>query len=389
MAVIPPDAGIRMRTQADPGQLQPLAPIRGVPAGLPEFQLGQAFTARIQELLPDNTYKALVAGKQLTLALPEGANPGDVLELEVVDRTGHTIIAKRAEGEPVPAQTDNRAYPYARISDAGRLIGNLLPPEGESPQPIPLNRGQPVASQPPATGADLAPALQKAVSQSGLFYEAHQAQWVAGERPLNALRAEPQGLLPPQTVPGRPDQPMLHPDRSSSLQGNIARGTENLAARNEPQTVTRQESNLRPGEATVQRSEAQTQSGTGASVPEAIRNIVQQQLDAAATQRMAWHGEVWPGQKLDWAIQRDVVDERDAATPGAAEAPRWSTSLRLTMPMLGTVDATLQLAGSGLRIRLAADSTAAPSLREQAANLLQALTSAGLSVQALDIRNEE
>ena len=77
MAVIPTDAGVRMRTQSDPGQLQALAPIRGVPAGLPEFQPGQTFSARIQELLPDNTYKALVAGRQLTLQLPEGASPGD------------------------------------------------------------------------------------------------------------------------------------------------------------------------------------------------------------------------------------------------------------------------------------------------------------------------
>lgn len=387
MAVIPPDAGIRMRTQADPGQLQPLAPIRGVPAGLPEFQLGQAFTARIQELLPDNTYKALVAGKQLTLALPEGANPGDILELEVVDRTGHTVIAKRAEGEPAPAQADGRAYPYARISDAGRLIGNLLPPEGEAAQPIPLNRGQPVAPQPPATGAELAPALQKAVSQSGLFYEAHQAQWVAGERPLNALRAEPQGLLPPQTAPGRPDQPAVPPDRNSPPAENMARGAESLPKGSEAQTVARQDLGARAGEAAVQRSDGQAQSGT--AIPEAIRNIVQQQLDAAATQRMAWHGEIWPGQDLDWAIQRDAVEERDAGNPDASNAPRWSTSLRLTMPILGTVDATLQLAGNGVRIRLAADSAAAPSLREQAPGLMQALAAAGLNVQTLDIRNEE
>lgn len=63
--------------------------------------------------------------------------------------------------------------------------------------------------------------------------------------------------------------------------------------------------------------------------------------------------------------------------------------MRLTMPTLGTVDATLQLAGNGVRIRLAAESTAAPSLREQAPGLVQALAAAGLTVQTLDIRNEE
>jgi hypothetical protein len=41
------------------------------------------------------------------------------------------------------------------------------------------------------------------------------------------------------------------------------------------------------------------------AVPEDLRLLVQQQLDAVATQRLAWHGEVWPGQTLNWQIEPD------------------------------------------------------------------------------------
>lgn len=394
MAVIPPDAGVRMRTQSDPGQLQALAPVRGIPAGLPEFQPGQNFTARIQELLPDSTYKALVAGRQLTLQLPEGANPGDVLELTVVDRSAHTVIARRAEGQPpLPGQIDARAYPYARISDAGRMIGQLLPAEGEAPQPAALTRGQPILAQAPASGGQLANALRTAVSQSGLFYEAHQAQWVAGERPLTSLRAEPQGQLP---VAPRPTTNLPSGPTRAETGAQSAGITPQDASRAEPSLATRVEFASRTAEPPSGRTELQsqatasstTQQSSAATVPDSIRLIVQQQLDAVATQRLAWHGEVWPGQTMDWAIQRDAVEDRDASAVDATEAPRWSTSLRLTMPTLGTVDAVVQLVGDRLRIRLAADENAVGALRRQAANLTDALANAGLAVQSLDIRHE-
>lgn len=395
MAVIPPDAGIRMRTQADPGQLQALAPVRGIPAGLPEFQPGQAFTARIQELLPDNTYKALVAGRQLTLQLPEGANPGDVLELTVVDRSAQTVIARRTESQANSAQVDARPYPYARISDAGRLIGGLLPAEGEAPPPAALNRGQPLLAQAPNAGAELAPALQKAVSQSGLFYEAHQAQWVTGERSLASLRAEPQGQLPTPPRPLPAAGPAGVPEGNAATTGQLAQQGGDLA-RPETLAQARTDAAGRPADPALARSDAQPQSASSTNnqqanapmVPDSIRSIVQQQLDAVATQRVAWHGEVWPGQNVEWAIQRDAVEERDASMADAIDARRWSTSLRLTMPRLGTIDAVLQLTGNGLSIRLAAEAEAAGDLREQVASLREALVGAGLDLQSVDIRHE-
>ena len=38
----------------------------------------------------------------------------------------------------------------------------------------------------------IASRLSQAIGQSGLFYEAHQAQWVSGERTIESTAAEPQ-----------------------------------------------------------------------------------------------------------------------------------------------------------------------------------------------------
>ena len=388
MAVIPPDAGVRMRMQAEASLVEQLRPVRPISGDLPDLQPGQAFTARVVEALPANTYKALVAGRQLTLQLPEGAETDDTLELVVIDRTPQMLIARRAES-PLAADAANQPYPYSKISVAGRMIGQLLLGEGEAPRSAALNRGQPLLAQPPASATDLAPTLAKAVSQSGLFYESHQAQWLAGQRPLASLRAEPQGQGP---VPPHPQAAAAPAGTPASADASVARGGESLtydmraappgtpATADEAGTASR----LSPSP-TAARAES---AALPAGIPDELKPLVQQQLDAVASQRLAWHGEAWPGQGIDWKIERELADERQAGQ-AEAEAPRWATTLRLTMPNLGAVDAQLQLSGSSLRLRLATSADrATDALRSQIAELTRALADAGLTVAGLDIHRE-
>jgi len=359
MAVIPPDAGVRMRLQTEASLVQSLQPVRPIPGDLPDLQPGQAFSARILETLPDNAYRALVAGKQLTLQLPEGAEPGDTLELVVVDRTPKSIIARRADTEAASTNA-GQPYPYAKISNAGRIIGELVLPEGETPQPASLNRGQPLVPQPPVgqgvSAANLAPALAKAVTQSGLFYESHQAQWVAGQRTLDSLRAEPQGQIPAR-------MPAADMERTGAAEA------------------------VKPAPQMTERTSIQLAASTP-SIPEEVRPIVQQQLDAVVTQRLAWHGEAWPGQPMDWEIERSSVGE-GASGQLEDEAPRWATTLRLTMPHLGSIDATLKLTGGRLQLQMnTASASTAESLRNQLPGLAQSLEQAGMSLQSAEVRGD-
>ena len=428
MVMIPSEVGLNLRQPGDT-TLQPVARVPGIPGDLPDLQAGQTFAARIQEVLPENTYRALVAGKSITLSLPESVKTGDMLELVVVDRTPRTILARLAEPPPQTA-TGAEPYQYATLSRAGQFIATLLVPEGESPPAAPLNRGEPLLAAPPRTGAELTQVLGRAVTESGLFYEAHQAQWVAGKLPLAALLAEPQGQHAPSSAPSSAPtaearwvvaQPLSSfvdagqgapaPRPAPPGSGEAAAGRQQAAgvqvesqagqsARPQIAAYEGIEAAVRPQEGSAGTPAAQAGPGPHGStpaseasphpsaapvVPDQLRPLVQQQLDAAATQRLVWHGEVWPGQTMHWQIEREQADRR----PGAEPEERWTTTLRLTTPRLGEVEAALHLSGGGVRISLATPSEAAAAdLRAAAPALERALASAGVRLLGMSAKHE-
>lgn len=381
MVLIPNDAGIRMRMQTETA-LHPVAPVSEIPADLTELSPGQTFSARIQEVLPENTYKALVAGHSLTLALPEGAKTGDTLELVVIDRTPRLIVAQLANRDGAPDAAGNTGYQFTSLSRTAQLIGALLTRDGTPPPAAELNRGQPLlaASSLDAAklAADLAPQLAKAVAQSGLFYEAHQVQWIMGQRPVSDLQAEPQAKHSPSAAPAGTGQEagttgtrLAAGGRSPDLPG--------------PMVLLQ---NLFGTEETRQQAAGQQApvANPALAVPEELRPLVQQQLDAAATQRMAWHGEVWPGQPLDWQIEPD--ERRPDA--GTADAERgWTTSLRLVTPRLGEIDARLSLTPQGARISIVTPVGASAADMLDAAPLLEkSMAAAGVPLLALQVRHD-
>lgn len=377
MVLIPNDVGVRMRTQSETLP-HPIAPVTEIPADLAELRPGQAFSARIQEVLPENTYKALVAGRSLTLALPEGAKAGDTLELVVVDRTPRLIVAQLANrGAPGDAVAAGDAHAPS-LSPAARLIGALLARDGAPPPPAALTRGQALIAAPlnaAAMAAELAPQLARAVSQSGLFYEAHQVQWVMGQRPLAELLAEPQAK---------------HSTASIFLREEAGAQTKSLAAGGRQAEASGAMVLLRN---LFGAEEARVASGTATPaapdparvVPEELRPLVQQQLDAAATQRLAWHGEVWPGQTINWQIEaEDPRGDAEQAETGRA----WITSLRLVTPRLGEIDARLNLTPQGIAIQITtpAGSTAA-DLQSALPALEKSMAAAGVPLLALRIKH--
>jgi hypothetical protein len=392
MALIPPDAGVRMRMQTEANLLQPAAPVRELPTKLDDLRPGQNFTARIQEVLPDNTYKALVAGKQLTLQLPEGAKAEDVLDLVVVDRSGKVIIAKQADPNAAGAA---QPYAFAKFSPAARMIGQLLPVEGEKAPPARLNGGQPLLAEPPQSrqaSAQLAPTLAKAVTQSGLFYEAHQAQWVTGKMPLAQLLQEPQGQRSAPTafahaaaeIAGRvAANPAERTANANNILQTLQAGAEKVGAGG---TAPAAASSAPSPSVDAAAKGAQT-ANPAQQVPDALRPVVQQQLDAVASQRLVWQGEIWPQQQMQWEIEWQNEREADG---GEEEALRWQTALSLTTPRLGRVDANLHLTNEGVRIRIATPyGASAADLRDAAPQLAAALGAAGVPLLAFQVKHED
>ena len=201
--MIPPDVVNSLRTLVTDQQTaalapknQPVAAVQRIADVLSNLVPGQRILAEIQAMLPNGTYRATVAQRDITLALPFAAKPGDSLELEVTESEGKltlAFVANRGEANQSKGQVPSAA---TTLSNTGKLIGDLMQEingEGKKAPAAPLNGNQALVSTMPKDAAQLAPILKQALSQSGMFYEAHQARWVAGKLPTEQLRQEPQG----------------------------------------------------------------------------------------------------------------------------------------------------------------------------------------------------
>lgn len=371
--MIPSDVANALRLQqpdvakltSEQPQNQPVAAAQRITDVLSDLVPGQRILAEIQALLPNGTYRAIVAQRDVTLALPFSAKPGDTLELEVAESDGKltlAFVANRTENATPKAPPESVS---TSLSSAGKMIGNLLNEiggDGRKAPPVPLNNTQPLVDSMPKTAADLAPILKQAVTQSGMFYEAHQARWVAGELPTESLRQEPQGKLPPQgpnaTVEAEKGAKSIFPPPGDA-----------------PATAVK----------SVAQSGNEAPASIGHRIPNELTPLVQQQLDGLSTQNFAWQGQIWPGQQMWWEIGRD---QQRGAAPGDEQTRPWQTRLKLTLPMLGQIDATLELnAGGEIAITLlAADAASEARLRDNTPALTSQLEAAGLHLTQLSLK---
>jgi hypothetical protein len=372
--MIPVDVASRLKLAVpdQPAATQPVTPAKNLADVLSDLIPGQRVMAEIQSMLPNGAYRALVNQREITLALPFSAKAGDSLELEVVENDGKlalAVVGDRSTGGKAALANDSVA---TSLSQTGKLIGNLLSgvdDQGKKAAPAPLNGNQPLIDEFPATGADLAPVLKDALSKSGVFYEAHQARWVAGQMQTEQLLQEPQGKLS-----------QLRLTASEPAAGQAA-ATGNNAATDAVTPRDIAASALTSDEAgrSIQRS----QPGT---IPGELAPLVQQQLDALATQTFTWQGQIWPGQQMSWEIDEKQGNARRGEDDSSGQ---WQTRLKLTLPQLGGIEATLRLRpGNEVDISLSTDSNASEALLGAAASRLkEQFEAAGLNLTQFMVKN--
>ncbi|TAJ16394.1 MAG: flagellar hook-length control protein FliK [Rugosibacter sp.] len=388
MVMVPTPVGVQVRSQTD-APVNSLRPVAEIPADLPDLQSGQVFRARIQEVLPENTYKALVAGRSLTLALPESVKAGDTLELVVVARMRGTIAAKIV-GQLAETGPKGMAelLQQSMLSPLGRQMAALLPQEGESAPAAMLTKGRslmPLSSLSATELSQRLPAqLASAVSTSGLFYEAHQVQWALGKRPLASLLAEPQGqYAQPVTraiLGGAVEDGQRVEDSALVIRREAAsQSASPLALLQKLFGRDLSGDNALVAEGRALANTSPNSAATVWSIPDDLRSLVQQQLEAAATQRLVWHGEVWPKQMIEWTIERDAPE----AGAVAEDTTAWRTTLHLALPRLGEIDARVQLSGQNVQLKLQMSDAALSELRQAMPALQQALAAAGLTLQGV------
>ena len=155
--MIPPDLAARIRMMVEAELLRPEAQVGGVerirplPERLPEVLPGQVLRATIQRPLPEGTYQAVVAGREMTLALDQPVKSGDTLELVVERQVGGTIYARRQEGQEGADRSIAGASARTQLSSAGELLRQVLtqPAPQRLPLPAGTERAAPLLPAPP------------------------------------------------------------------------------------------------------------------------------------------------------------------------------------------------------------------------------------------------
>ena len=297
------------------------------------FEPGQKFQATVQAQLAPGIFKVHVAEQTLQLQLPASIRSGDTITLQVVSLLPRLTFSMAASANPLSTSD--------QLSASARLLSSLtqqplLKGDVRSTNTTPLWTG---ATQLPDTN-ELAGKLQSALSQSGLFYESHQAQWIAGSRNTAQLLQEPQNL-PAEQV--------------RAALGLAEGGNRTLAAA----VAGVQERSAIPG------------------IPDHLLPLVQQQLHALENRQVQWQGQVWPDQQMDWKIH----DESQRASGGAEEGRLWETQIHLHLPNLGEVSATLRFGDAGVSLTLdAAEDKTRTKLGSASSELVSTMSERGISI---------
>lgn len=332
----------------------PLIEVAQTPLEEAQWVPGQRLTAMVLASLPNGRFQVQVGDMALDMNLPRNTQPGEQVELTFVSNQPRLTFALTRD---LPAAAVNHLPADAKLqvtlSDSVRYLGALLQKISDQAetQTAPLNKTSPLLSAAPSDIREFAVSLRNTLSQSGLFYESHQAQWVAGERGLTDLLQEPQGKL-------------------SAL--NHGAGAE-ITQKNAP--------------ASMQSDGLVAQGASRMPVHAEAVSLVQQQLQTLDSRQLVWQGQVWQGQSMEWRVEERGARE---GGQGEVEMPCWQTSLRLQLPRLGDVQATLVAIPQGLRIDLkAAETGTAEAMRGAQDKLRSSMEAAGLNVLAMSVERHE
>lgn len=279
-----------------------------------------------------------------TASQAAGAQPGNAAPAQQArpQSLGAMLLSKAPLTPSDQLPNLGRDTPAPRLSDGARSIASALANAYHTPgTPATIAGKTPLVQAGVPEPQQLAKSLQDALGSSGLFYESHVAEWAEGKRPLADLQREPQ---------------MQRPDPQGGRQSAESLARAALAG---PDLTAAQ--------------------------------MINQQLHAHEQQRVQWNGEAWPGQPMQWDVEREERDARDRRQGQEEREPDtvWRSGVRFSLPMLGKVAASVTLVGDQVHIQLQAGSDgSADTMRAWAGELQRALDAAGSPLASLSIGTE-
>lgn len=282
--------------------------------------------ATVLERVEPNVYRVSAEGRTALLPSREPLSAGMLVRFARVDMNpAGTPAATPAPAPGADLSAVARALSTVATAGAGATAGNAAAARSALPLSV---AGAPSGG--PALPAQWAVQFGAAVSASGLFYEAHLAQWVQGKRSLSAVREEAR----------------VRADVERLMAADPARAPAAAAA-----TVT---------------------AGAGAAVPD-LGLWITQQLAALVTGQAPFRFTAWPGQDAE------VVFD-DGSARGPREAGVAYARLLLELPNLGPVEARLRADNGAISVTLVAPTEGAR------ARLARGLPALGTQFEAAGLR---
>ena len=278
---------------------------------------GQQVKAEIIANLPNNLYLARIAGEMFKLEIPLNVQPGETMEMTFLSADPRiTFQIYRPEGGE-----------SVNLSSMGKWLSSV---SRDAPS-LPLVQGTLLESPEQGT-ALLGARLKAALTQGGLFYESHLAQWASGGLPLGELLKEPQGKF-----------------------SRAARGEGGADGSQEPEEAGYADSRTLP--------------------------LVKEQLLLLNSGVLNWRGEAWPGQRMELAISAQKPEEGDSEI---------DANLSLALPHLGGVEARLRFGPDGFFVEFVCDRPgSAAMLKDAGGELRTALASTGLQLTRMVAKDGE
>ncbi len=298
------------------------------------FKPGQQLKGEVLQSLGGNRFIIQVGEQALEVMLPKGFKQGERLNLFFVGEEPPTFLLVRyGKGGD------------ALVSQTGKWLSTLLGMQNQSAR---MEEGlgiiRTLLQGAPSDPSQLEQMLARGLKDSGLFYESHLSKWFSGSYPIERLLQEPQGRLSMGTTVGQEAQEAASKATKSTLQSPD--GTD-------PRTMT----------------------------------IVREQLATLQTGQLLFQGELFPGQQMEWRIKDR--EGRGNRNEEGDERP-WETSIKLTLPRLGEVEASLNLKGAHLDMQIVAGSEKTATLMNQELfSLQEQLIAAGLEPGKIVVKNAE
>jgi len=317
---------------------------------------GQEVQGEVLARLSDKVYLVKIAGDIYRTELPEPTQTG----------TNLTLTFRTREPRPEFSLQSNRsdASPVRLSPTAASLIEALKVTTAQTSTQS-IKSLEPLLTSPPANTIALAASLRNALSFSGLFYESHLLQWFLGERLFDDIQKESRIRLASMTKKGNESIFDQNPSEGLDLEAE-KKGFLALTLENDELPDIRKHSTALPDSLTSA--------------------LLREQVETLLTRIFHWQGSVWQDQKMEWEVEKKD-SERDQESERS-----WRTTLRLSLPNLGEVSATLTSSDAGISGRITTDSIATKNKMQQELKCLEErMAGSGLTLitMAIEQRDEE